>query len=436
MLRQRLSTTFLISLLASFGAIGLSHMLNENWQKIICYVIASLGIPIAIIDILRFPVKQKILLWIGEKIGESSLVVVELPWDKIAKKAASSDGEEALSAFRQALELIEKNPDFCEPMLSAFHGIARPDLHSSQEVRESYAGFRVVAFRIIIETQAWFVGTICSSLSYLLESRHDDVRRSATTELGLLCDRAEEPEFPQTWRNFCFDLLETNLKKYIDRKDTYAQTLIRHASATIHQPDRFRRIFGELIGSVVQGREEPIPEYNGAICDLLCEISPEIVKICRYEDLQLLQHCEVFCTQRSLLANKKKELRIFEKWNNDRHQNNRPYRRLHLGKEISSIEIKCQRGIEGSCSACPCRGSDISIIGTNSGQCEVDKDAEIRNLQITLYIDGTQERISIRRALVVRRYTDNTGTVIPGAGLAFVDWGKGSQELMSVLTKL
>lgn len=308
-------------------------------------------------------------------------------------------------------------------------------MNAAVEVRQKYARFRLLAIRIMVESQPALIGTVLGTLRDLLQSRIEDVRASATTELGELCSLANDPSapVPRIWQSLCFDLLDKTLTHFLDRGMVpHAQSLIRHIASTTNDPEMFQEIFGHVVERVVRDGECKT-EYVEAMCELLSRTVPSVVKLAHPDDLQRLQTCPGLCLHRSHCMNADSKLKVFEDHKGEPNRNNRVWRRLGGQGRVPNLTIRCTTVNGESCPKGCCKGTDISLGGTNSSTCTVPEESVLTDVGILLDVGGTQREFLISRAVVQRRYGDTNKNEMDGAGIVFLDWGNSLDALAAVI---
>jgi hypothetical protein len=185
----------------------------------------------------------------------------------------------------------------------------------------------------------------------------------------------------------------------------------------------FSEIFAHVVEKVVEHDGECNPGYVEVICDVLSDMGADMVEYAQASDLEKIQKCANLCIHRSNCMKTKASLRVFEEYNNAPEKNKRVWKRLTVGKDVTSISLKCE-ALDGR--ACPvglCDGDDISLKGTNSRSCSGRLNVELKSLKITVDKEGRKWEILIPRAVIKRRHKDKDGREIPGAGIAFTEWG-------------
>ncbi len=426
------SYKYILAIVAGISAVGAASILGI-WLSVVILVVTLL---VAIVVFVRSLLTSK-EFWpfvLGALTKYESDI---LPWIPFSKKAASDDPVKAMSALKEATNFVQENPDFCLQTLDYLHKTARPDMNPVIGVRARYQCFRMLTIGIMLRSEPAIIGTIFSTLPDLLTNPFDDVRASATTELGELCGFAKDStsNISQNWRNLCFDLLDKTITDFINQKRVQdAQRLIRHVSATTQNPKMFVDIFEHIVQAVVDENRDCKADYVEVVCDLLMDTVLYIVQYVSPSVLEILQQCSNLCMHRTYCRGTKKDLRIFEEYNSSPEKNKRVWKRLKKGKEVTSIKLQCESLDGNPCPIGSCEGTDISLKGVNSNSCSAGLNVELRKLNLIVDIYGRKIEFLIPRATIRRPYTDVNGQRIPGAGIEFVEWGGVLERLNELIT--
>lgn len=358
------------------------------------------------------------------------------PWDGWVRDAASDDPAGAVSAIEEGIAFIQKWPECCREALDDLHNVGKPWRHAAPAVREKYAYFRMVAVQIMRSARPEIIGTLLETLKELVSSRRQDVRDSAVTELGTLCDHTNDPacRVPGLWQTQCFETLDAALQQFLARGyEREAQALIRHARAVAKNPALFRELFSHIVSGALNAQQGGGAAYVEPLCDLVSGLCPQIVYLVDEKDLRTLQGVSAYCVHRDIRKANERPLRVFDGMGGPQAPTQRVCKRLEQKNgEVDSVTVLCHLADGTPCSAGPCQGTSISLTGVNSQQCSRQCETELRNIELAIMRLGRSHEFTITRGKIRRRHTWQ-GREIPGAGLSFVEPGDSLAGLAELL---